>query len=206
MNRRHDLDWVRVLAFGVLVLYHVGMYYVSWDWHVKSPQAGPTLEPFMLLSSPWRLGLLFLVSGAATAFLLQRRPSGFLSTRSVRLLVPLLFGMLVVVVPQAYYEVVEKLPGGYQDGYGAFYVRYLAADGGFCREGNCLTLPTWNHLWFVAYLWVYTLVLWLGMRLLPDRTRERLGSGLARLLSEPPRLSRRLRGLSHASSADSCFR
>ncbi len=37
----------------------------------------------------------------------------FLGGRSWRLLVPLLFGMLVIVPPQAYYEVVEQLPGGY---------------------------------------------------------------------------------------------
>src|SRR3546814_18917443 len=71
----------------------------------------------MLLTAPWRLSLLFLVSGAATAFLIGKSASGFLGTRSWRLLVPLAFGMLVVVVPQAYYEVVEKMPGGYHDGY-----------------------------------------------------------------------------------------
>lgn len=38
MERRHDLDWVRVCAFGLLVLYHVGMYYVSWDWHIRKPR------------------------------------------------------------------------------------------------------------------------------------------------------------------------
>lgn len=72
MERRYDLDWIRICAFGVLVLYHVGMYYVTWDWHVNSPHASHALEPFMLLSSPWRLSLLFLVSGAATAFLWDR--------------------------------------------------------------------------------------------------------------------------------------
>lgn len=185
MQRRHDLDWVRVLAFGVLVLYHVGMYYVSWDWHVKSPSSGTALEPFMFLSSPWRLGLLFLVSGAATSFLLRRNPQGFLAARSARLLIPLLFGMLVVVVPQAYYEVVEKLPGGYHDGYWAFYGRYLAGDEGFCSGGDCLTVPTWNHLWFVAYLWVYTLVLWLAVRLLPEAWRARILDVSKRLLSGP---------------------
>ena len=112
MQRRHDLDWVRILAFALLVPYHVGMYYVSWDWHVKSPAAGETLEPLMLLTAPWRLALLFLVSGAASAFLFARRPAGFLGERTRRLLVPLLFGMAVLVVPQAYYEVVEQLPGG----------------------------------------------------------------------------------------------
>ena len=158
MERRYDLDRVRVAAFFLLVLYHVGMYYVSWDWHVKSPHAGETLEPLMLLTSPWRLSLLFLVSGIATALLFGKRPAGFVRQRSWRLLLPLIFGMLVIVTPQAYYEVVEKLPGGYRDGYLAFWGRYLQNDPTFCREGDCLDVPTWNHLWFVAYLWVYTVI------------------------------------------------
>ena len=172
MPRRHDLDWVRVAAFGLLVLYHVGMYYVSWDWHVKSPFAGPAIEPLMLLTSPWRLSLLFFVSGVATAYLLARPASGFLAQRSWRLLVPLLFGMIVVVAPQAYFEVVEKL--GFSDGYASFYKRYLMGDATFCRDGDCLDLPTWNHLWFVAYLWVYTAVLW-GARTFASRPTQWLG-------------------------------
>ncbi|MCW1980937.1 surface polysaccharide O-acyltransferase-like enzyme [Xanthomonas arboricola] len=74
MQRRHDLDWLRVIAFGLLVLYHVGMYYVTWDWHVKSPTTHLMLEPVMLLSSPWRISLLLLISGVATAFMLRSRP------------------------------------------------------------------------------------------------------------------------------------
>lgn len=183
MNRRHDLDWVRVCAFGVLVLYHVGMYYVTWDWHVKSPYANATIEPLMLLSSPWRLSLLFLVSGAASAFLFDGRPRTFLRTRSWRLLVPLVFGMLVIVVPQAYYEVLDsRIPGGYHDGYLAFWKRYLAGDGSFCDDDGCLDLPTWNHLWFVAYLWVYTVATWVVIRLAPN-VRHRVAAWLGKLLS-----------------------
>ena len=44
---------------------------------------------------------------------------------------------------------------------------YLTGYGGFCRDGDCLILPTWNHLWFVAYLWVYTLLLWVLLRAAP---------------------------------------
>jgi surface polysaccharide O-acyltransferase-like enzyme len=188
LNRRHDLDWIRVCAFGLLVLFHVGMYYVSWDWHVKSPQAGPQLEPFMLLSSPWRLSLLFLVSGVATAFLFERRAAdprptaGFLYERSWRLLPPLVFGMLVIVPPQAYFELLDsRYPGGYHDGYLAFWARYLAADSSFCDEEGCLTLPTWNHLWFVAYLWVYTVILALTLGAFPHAV-ERLRARMTRLL------------------------
>ena len=35
-QRSFFLDWLRIGSFAVLVLYHVGMYYVPWGWHVKS--------------------------------------------------------------------------------------------------------------------------------------------------------------------------
>jgi glucan biosynthesis protein C len=156
-TRLFFLDWVRIIAFFILILFHVGMYYVTWDWHVKSQFASDAIVPYMRLSSPWRLGLLFLISGVASSFMLARVPAGrFARQRSIRLLVPLLFGMLVIVPPQSYFEVVEKL--GYAGGYGDFMRLYLSGYHGFCRE-DCLILPTWNHLWFVAYLWVYTMLL-----------------------------------------------
>ncbi len=156
--RRLDLDWLRICAFALLILYHTGMFYVTWDWHVKSPRASDVIEPLMMLSSPWRLGLLFLVSGAATRFLSGRlAPAALAQNRVHRLLLPLLFGMFVVVPPQAYLEVVEKL--GWTGSYPAFMGLYVQGYGGFCRSGDCLELPTWNHLWFVAYLLVYGLLL-----------------------------------------------
>jgi glucan biosynthesis protein C len=182
MQRRHDLDRVRVFAFCLLVLYHVGMYYVSWGWHVKSPVASTAPEPFMLLTSPWRMSLLFLISGVATAFMLRGAGDGFLRRRSRQLLLPLLFGMFVVVPPQAYLQVVEQLPGGYSGTFLEFYGKYLRAFHGFCgSDGKCLTLPTWNHLWFLPYLWCYTLLAWL-LWLLPAPVLERLRSGAGRLL------------------------
>ena len=72
LPRYHFLDWVRILAFFLLILYHVGMYYVTWGWHVKSPYASDALEPYMMLSAPWRLSLLFLVSGVASSCMLTK--------------------------------------------------------------------------------------------------------------------------------------
>ncbi|MES2321534.1 MAG: acyltransferase family protein [Pseudomonadota bacterium] len=179
-ERLFFLDWVRIAAFLVLILYHVGMYYVTWDWHVKSPFASDAIEPFMMLSSPWRLGLLFLISGVASSFLLAKLGAGrFMRQRSVRLLVPLIFGMLVIVPPQPYFEVVEKV--AYAGSYGDFMKLYVSGFQGFCRE-DCLDLPTWNHLWFVAYLWVYTLafgalLLMLGARF--DAMAQRVAAMLS---------------------------
>jgi hypothetical protein len=176
------LDWVRILAFGLLVFYHVGMYYVSWDFHIKSPHAGKTIEPLMRLSNPWRMDLLFLVSGAATSFMLLRdgATARLLRLRARRLLIPLLFGMLVVVPPQSWLEVMQKYQ--YAGSYTDFMGLYLAGYKGFCNAaGKCLMLPTWNHLWFLPYLFLYTLLLWLVLRRWPALL-ERLGALAAKAL------------------------
>lgn len=160
-ERRYDLDWLRIAAFGLLIFYHIGMFFVSWDWHVKSAHAGPDLQPLMLLTSPWRLALLFLIAGCATRFMADKTDPRIgrwpmLKSRSLRLLLPLVFGMLVIVPPQTYYEVVEKL--GYAEGWIAFYAKYLSFYDGWTIKGQTLIVPTWNHLWFVVYLWVYTMI------------------------------------------------
>jgi surface polysaccharide O-acyltransferase-like enzyme len=174
------LDWVRILAFFILVLYHVGMYYVSWDWHLKSEFAGSALDPFMVLSAPWRLGLLFLVSGVVSQAMLRRLGArAFLRRRALRLLVPLLFGALVIVPPQSYIEVVHDV--GFDGGYLRFMALFVTGYGGFCDHDGCLFLPTWNHLWFLPYLWVYCLVL-AGLSACADRQLEAAAGALARHL------------------------
>jgi hypothetical protein len=51
-ERRLDLDWIRIIAFALLIFYHIGMYYVTWDWHVKGLNASELIEPLMQLTSP----------------------------------------------------------------------------------------------------------------------------------------------------------
>jgi glucans biosynthesis protein C len=175
------LDALRVMALGLLIAYHVGMYYVTWDWHLKSPFASTTLEPWMRLVNPWRMSLLFLISGAVTAILLQRGAPGWLGLRLGRLGLPLAAGVLVIVPPQSYWQVVEQM--GYRGSYLDFLPLYLGGHEGFCKPaGPCLTLPTWNHLWFLPYLMVYTLVLWASVRLAPSWL-ERAGLTLSGSLS-----------------------
>lgn len=162
-SRRPELDALRVAAFGLLILYHVGMVYVTWDWHVKSPHASAAFEPAMLAANPWRLMLLFLVSGCATRFLLDKEgPRAFAASRFERLFWPLLVGIVLIVPPQSYFEVVQKQ--GFEGSYFAFWGRYLSFDQSFG-----LILPTYNHLWFVAYVLAYAFILGLGAYLLRGR-------------------------------------
>jgi hypothetical protein len=179
--RRVDLDWVRIGAFGLLILYHVGMFYVPWNWHIKSAHLLRELEPLMLALNPWRLALLFLVSGVATRFMLRKAAAGaLLRSRSSRLLIPLISGMLLIVPPQAYIQIVEAL--GYSGGFVDFYLQHYFAFGKAFCPNPCIILPTWNHLWFVAYLWVYTMTLGLLVMMAPGITGW-IERWLTRLLS-----------------------
>jgi hypothetical protein len=137
----------------LLIFYHIGMFYVTWDWHVKSPFASPVLEPLMRLINPWRLPLLFFISGVALKFVMDKVPARRLvPQRLARLGIPILFGFFVFVTPQAYYELLAKGETG--PDYFAFWWQYLDFD----FEFSILT-PTYNHLWYVVYILIYTLIL-----------------------------------------------
>ncbi|WP_019960361.1 acyltransferase family protein [Woodsholea maritima] len=172
-QRHHSLDALRVIAFGLLIFYHVGMAYVSWDWHVKSGFASEQGEALMRLLNPWRLSLLFFISGVAASYLLAKLGAAkFGLSRGWRLFVPLVFGMVTIVAPQTYFQL--RQAGLIEPGFWAFYGDYLQ---GPKIEG--ITTPTWNHLWYVAYLWVFCLLTALGAgivalfnRVFPSQTRE----------------------------------
>lgn len=168
-ERRYDLDWLRVIAFALLIFYHIGMFYVSWGWHVKSVYAGPAAEPLMLTVNPWRLALLFFISGVAIRFASDKAKSAgsFARSRSLRLGVPILFGMVFVVAPQSYLELRQS--GGIEPGYLNFWIDYLNLEQLFP-----MITPTWNHLWYVVYLLAYILLL---MPFLPALRRFAEGRG-----------------------------
>ncbi|WP_346839655.1 acyltransferase family protein [Microbulbifer sp. SAOS-129_SWC] len=181
LRRRYDIDAIRVLAFGLLILYHLGMFYVAdWGWHVKSSHSSERLQLLMLLVNQWRMPLLFLISGAASWFLFRKLSAArFAGQRLWRLLLPLLFGMLVVVPPQAYVEALAN--GAIAPGYTQFLAHYLSfrpwPTGAFTGSTYGIT---WNHLWYLPYLICYTLALiplalWLRPR------EEKLLARLARL-------------------------
>lgn len=182
MNRRHDIDALRALAFGLVILYHLAMYYVAdWPWHLKSPHAAEWLQMPMRALNLWRMDLVFLISGLALGFLQRGQGAGALFLRrSWRLLLPLVFGMAVVVPFQAYAQGVAN--GSIAPGFGAFLLRYAAGGpwpkGAF--DGSDFGV-TWNHLWYLPYLWLYTTVLILLLPVLQSVAGQRLRSAFTRL-------------------------
>lgn len=159
MTRRYDLDALRVIAFALLIFYHVGMVYVyDWEFHIKSPYQAEWLQWPMIVLNRWRMPLLFAISGMAIGLWQPgRAPLRFALLRTWRLLLPLAFGMLFVVSVQAYCE--ARANGAVAPGYFAFMARYLQLrpwpEGGWTGADFGVT---WNHLWYLAYLWVYTMI------------------------------------------------
>ncbi len=168
-GRQYGLDWLRIGAFALLILYHIGMFFVPWGWHVKAAQPVEWAVWPMMAVNPWRLMLLFVISGVVSRALLAKlaAPGAFAASRSVRLLVPLLAGMVLFVAPQPWFELREG--GSYSAGFAHFWL----ADYFEFGASRGIVLPTWNHLWFVAYLWTYSMAL-AGLAMLPAPARQRL--------------------------------
>ncbi len=166
-TRRHDIDALRVFAFSLLILYHVGMFYVAdWGWHVKSAYTAEWLQLPMGFTNQWRMSLLFVISGLALSLVIHRYTPGQLAGRRTwRLLVPLIFGMAFIVAPQPYYEALSK--GLIEPGFLQFMGQYLTFQDfpGDAWGGEEIITWTWNHLWYLPYLLFYTLVLLLALAL-----------------------------------------
>lgn len=176
-ERRHDLDWLRVIAILLLLFYHSGMAFVEdWGWHLKNSETSEIFQEWMYFMSRWRMALLFFISGGGTWFVLKKATAGdYVRRRFLRLFIPLAFGIFVVVPPQIY---MERLAQGAAFGsYLDFYWSVFAFEP--YPKGN----TSWHHLWFVAYLFLFSIIglplfLWL-------RSRKALLDGLAARATAP---------------------
>ena len=148
--RRYDIDHLRVIVFALLILYHTGMFFVPWQFHLKNPVTYDWLTLPMLLVNQWRLPLLFMISGMGTYFALSKRNAGqFAGERAKRLILPLVVGILFIVPPQVYFERLDQ--GRFAGNYFEFWPGQIFT--GAYPEGNF----SWHHLWFLPYLFLYSL-------------------------------------------------
>ncbi|MEJ2004086.1 MAG: acyltransferase family protein [Cyclobacteriaceae bacterium] len=138
MRRRYDIDWLRVIAIGLLLIYHTAIGFQPWGVLIGFIQNSESLEsiwiPLSILNI-WRIPILFFVSGMGVYFAMRKRSwRELISERARRILLPFLFGMLAIVplhilVWQYYYN---------QD------LSYWVNPG---------------HLWFLGNIFIYVLVL-----------------------------------------------
>lgn len=172
------VDWLRVLALlGVFVI-HVFSPFNPWDhWHIRSPERSRFLGAVVVLMAPWIMPLFMMLAGTSAWYSLRRRSNAeYVRDRVTRILIPLIIGILVLVPPQVYAE--RRLYGQFAGNFLEFYPRFFE---GIYPFGNF----SWHHLWFLVYLFAYSLLalplfrFWRG-----ERGRRQL-EWLARISSGP---------------------
>ena len=137
-DRRHDIDWLRVIAIGLLLLYHITIIFQPWAMFLGFIRSNEQLEWLwkpMTMLNVWRIPLLFYISGMGVYFAIRKRSLlQLIMERSQRILIPFLFGMVAIVplhffIFQEYYN----LP-----------LSYVAHPG---------------HLWFLGNIFIYVVLL-----------------------------------------------
>ena len=172
--RHHDIDWLRNLAILYLFPFHTARIFDSFETnYVEGTPSAVTTG--LIAVSYWFMPLLFLVAGMASYHALQRRtPREYVRERVARLLVPLGFGILVIVPPQAYLAYRWHDVGG---GEPWSYLGYFADWSDLSGYRGTFT-PA--HLWFILFLFIISVALlpvfrrWSDARL-PDWSRHPVG-------------------------------
>lgn len=137
-TRRYDIDWLRVIAIGLLLIYHIAIIFQPWAMFIgfiRSEDALEVLWKPMTMLNVWRIPLLFFVSGMGLYFAMKKRNwKQLLIERGKRILLPFVFGTLAItplhfLVFQKYYNI----PLSY--------------------------FPHMGHLWFLGNIFVYVVIL-----------------------------------------------
>jgi hypothetical protein len=180
-HRLDCLDWLRVIAIGVLLMYHIGMVYVpDWGYHYKNPLASDCIKSLMLLTSPWRMGLLWLVSGIALAYMCgSYNVMKLVVKRTNQILLPLLVGVLFVVPFQLFAQM--KQAGDMPLNFIGFVHAFFIQPKQYFANYSSGIWPRFdvNHLWFLRSLWRFSIILILLSPILNSNLAKMIGNGLA---------------------------
>ncbi|MGF7139956.1 acyltransferase family protein [Roseimarinus sediminis] len=137
-ERRNDIDWIRVIAIGLLLIYHLTLSFQPWGIFFQFIQSKESIEALwipMSLINVWRIPILFFVSGMGVFFSMRKRNwKSLLLERSRRILLPLTFGYFFIVPVHVF--IFQK-----------YYQGALNYSAGF------------SHLWFLANIMIYVILL-----------------------------------------------
>jgi glucans biosynthesis protein C len=159
-ERRTDIDGLRIVVCGSVILLHAFLIFADEPrYHLKSEltsqYASIAFRFFHIFSMP----TFFVLAGwAAVASLRRREPMQFVRGRVLRLVVPLVGGMLLFSAIIKYIELSNgrdlglsgfRLVPPLQQGFFDFYL----------HRSFSLKFVTWSHLWFLLYLFLITILL-----------------------------------------------
>ena len=163
-DRRYDIDWLRVIAIGLLIIYHIGIAFQPWGVFIGFIQSNKPLESLwipMSILNIWRIPLLFFVSGMGVGFAIRKRNIRQpLAERTKRILLPLIFGIMFIVPVHIF-----------------IWQKYYNQDPGYS--------PAFGHLWFLGNIFVYVIFLSPLFFYLKRNSNGKVATGLKNLFSNP---------------------
>lgn len=152
-ERRYDIDWLRVLAMLVIFLFHCARFFNYEDWHVKNNRLDFGMSVFVEIVSQWIMPLFFILSAISAYHALDYRNNRqYIIERFKRLVIPLVFGIFVIVPPQVYIERVSH--SQFAGSFARFFPHYF--DGLYGFGGNFAWMGL--HLWYLEILFIFSLL------------------------------------------------
>ncbi|MDM8177355.1 MULTISPECIES: acyltransferase family protein [Olivibacter] len=164
LDRRYDIDWMRVIAIALLLIYHIAIGFQPWGMmigFITNEKSWDALWIPMSMMNIWRIPLLFYVSGMGVYFAMRNRSwKQLFLERAKRILLPFLFGMLSIVPLHLY-----------------IWQRYYHFDTAY--------LPGPGHLWFLGNLFVYVIMFAPIFFYLKRQEHSRLVNSMKKTFSSP---------------------
>lgn len=138
MQRRYDIDWIRVIAIGLLLVYHTAIGFQPWGGFIgfiTNSESWESLWILMKMLNVWRIPILFYVSGMGLFLATKNRNwKQIFAERFLRLGIPLLFGS-VAIVPISWFLLQS------------YYSRDISY------------LWSMGHLWFLGNILLYVVII-----------------------------------------------
>jgi len=164
LERRYDIDWLRVITIGLLLIYHIAIVFQPWGVFIGFIQSADSWESLwvpMSMLNIWRIPLLFLVSGMGVCFAIKKRNWKELMTeRSKRILMPFMFGVIFIVPLHLY-----------------VWQNYYNQDFKYILNPS--------HLWFLANIFIYVFALSPLFFYLKKNIDGKLMTGFRKLIEKP---------------------
>jgi glucan biosynthesis protein C len=179
-TRRLDIDWLRIILILIVFFYHSNRFFNNEYWHVANGTSGKL--SIILTSSmyPWMMSTIMILSAASIVYSLNSRSTGkFIVDKVKRLLIPLVFGIFALALPQVYLERLSH--GEFIGSFFQFLPHFFEGMYGF--GGNFAWMGL--HLWYLLVLFLYTLIFLPVFLVLRTKIGSAIVRGFAWLFSKP---------------------
>jgi glucan biosynthesis protein C len=155
-ERYYYLDWLRLFAILIVFFHHCSKIFDYHTTTVYNTVRSPTLSAFREFNFLWIMPIFFFISGASVYFSLKSRKAGeFVKERILRILIPLIFiGTFIINPPYIYIE--RLFDGKTVSGFIQWYPHFFD---GMWPKGNFAPLGVGTHLWYLMYLFVFSLII-----------------------------------------------